>query len=378
MGQLHTISKIESRLETMRVLAVTNMYPTPETPGSGTFVERQIAGLKKIGLEVEVIFVDRLKRGMQAYKGLGCKVNAAVEEIDPEVVHVMYGGVMANLVTSAIKNKPTIVTFHGSDILGENLSGTVRKLIAQYGVWASWNAALHASGIIVVSKHLGERLPRSINPAKVRVIPCGIDLDRFKPLDQRLCQNRLNWDSQHFHVLFPANSGDPVKRPELARSAVQALRRSGIAAELHCLKGIPNREVAIWINASDVLLLTSLHEGSPVVVKEALACNVPVVSVDVGDVGERIQSIGGCYVASANADSLAAKLISVYYGPRRIEGRSRVFDLSIEQTASKIKSFYKEVIDTEHRPISELVAQEERSQVPLRLWQNGFNRSRTL
>lgn len=362
MGQLHTIPKIKSRLnKLMRILAVTNMYPTTETPALGTFVEQQITGLKKIGLEVEVIFVDRLKGGMRAYKGLGRRVNLAIKEIQPEVVHVMYGGVMADLVTRAVNNRPTIVTFHGSDILGENLSGGLRKLIARYGVWASWKAALRANGIIVVSKHLDLCLPKSVNHSKVRVIPCGIDVHRFKPLDQRECQSFLNWDPKHFHVLFPANGGDPVKRPKLAQLAVQKLLRLGVAAEFHCLQGIPNSEVPIWINASDVLLLTSLHEGSPVIVKEALACNLPVVSVDVGDVGERIKNIDGCYIAAADADSLAAKLTSVHCGLRRIEGRNKVCELSIEQIASKIKNFYEEVINLEDRPLSELIAKEDKT-----------------
>src|SRR5262249_37900289 len=151
-----------------------------------------------------------------------------------------------------------------------------------------------------------------------RIIPCGVDLERFKPLNQYTCREWLGWDASRFHVLFTSNSGNPVKRPGLAGRAVEALNRLGIHAEMHCLSGVPNNEVPVWLNASDVLLLTSLHEGSPTIIKETLACDRPVVSVDVGDVHERIQRVEGCYLALPNPDDLAAKLYLVHAGPHRV------------------------------------------------------------
>src|SRR5205823_3231175 len=160
-----------------------------------------------------------------------------------------------------------------------------------------------------------------IPPSKIRIIPNGIDLERFKPLDQNTCRNRLGWRADRFNVLFPTNSGgDPRKRPELARAAAEAAERSGFNVEMHDLRGVPHGQVPIWLNASDAVLLTSLHEGSPNIIKEALACNVPVVSVDVGDVRERIQGIDGCYIAYADASDLASKLQLVRAGFRRVAG----------------------------------------------------------
>src|SRR5438876_1090772 len=172
----------------MRILAVTNMYPTPHHPTSGTFVEQQIKGLSQIGLHVEVMLVDRVQKGMRAYLGLGRQIFARIEHVEPDLVHVMYGGAMAYQVMRSVTNKPTIVTFHG-----------------------------------------------------------------FLQL--------------------------------------------GVRAEMHYLRGVVHKEVPFWLNASDSLLLTSLHEGSPTIVKEALACNVSVVSVNVGDVSERIKGIAGCHLA---------------------------------------------------------------------------------
>ena len=247
----------------MRVLAVTNVYPTSHAPALGTFVEQQVKGLRQTGLYVDVMFLDRAQQGMRAYLGFGQKLRARIEAFRPDVVHVMYGGVMANEATRTVSNKPTVVTFHGSDLLGEHLSGPLRKLISAYGVRSSWRAARRATGIVIVSKVLQGALPKDVDKSKVRIIPCGIDLERFKPLSRDTCCDQLGWNTDRFHILFPANAGNPVKRPHLARAAVQALHRLGIQAEMHQLQGVPNNEVPIWLNASNVVLLTSLHEGSP-------------------------------------------------------------------------------------------------------------------
>jgi teichuronic acid biosynthesis glycosyltransferase TuaC len=327
----------------MRILAVTNMYPVPNIPELGIFVEQQIVGLRRIGLEVEVMFVDRSKKGMSVYVGLESDIRANVRRFRPDVIHSMYGGVLAGQVTSAVKDRPTLVTFHGSDLLGENLSGTIRKAISRYGVWCSRKAAQRASGIIVVSKALSDALPKRMDRSKIRVIPCGIDLERFKPLDQQSCREHLGWESGRFHILFPGSS-DPVKRPALARAAAAAIENREIRAEIHYLRGVANSDVPTWLNASDVVLLTSLHEGSPTIVKEALACNVPVVSLDVGDVAERIAGIEGCYIASPDPTNIAAKLSLIYGRGRRVLGRLKVQALSLEQVANRLKDTYEEVL----------------------------------
>src|SRR2546423_1581852 len=145
---------VSIRVTRMRILAVTNIYPTTHTPASGTFIEQQIKGLRQVGLDIDVMFIDRVQRGMGVYLSLGRHLRAKMAHFRPDVVHVMYGGVMADQVTQAVYNRPTVVTFHGSDLLGEHLSGPIRKLLASYGVWASWRAARRANGIVVGSKML--------------------------------------------------------------------------------------------------------------------------------------------------------------------------------------------------------------------------------
>jgi teichuronic acid biosynthesis glycosyltransferase TuaC len=328
----------------LRILAVTNIYPTADSPASGTFVEEQITSLITSGVDVEVLHVDRDERGMSAYIGIGRTVRGKVAQYQPDLVHIMYGGVLANSVTRALNNVPTIVSFCGSDLLGQRSSGRIRGLIAKYGVIASRKAARRATGIVVKSKNLRDALPRFIDSSKVRIIPSGIDLTNFKPLEREQCRLQLDWNRQQFCILFPANSGDPIKRPELARAAVAILRNRGVPAELKNLRGVSHKDVPLWINGSNVLLITSVHEGSPNVVKEALACNVPVVSVDVGDVRERTNGIEGCYVAAPEPAAVADKLQRVYESHGRIAGRKAVEELSLERVAARLREFYQQTL----------------------------------
>jgi glycosyltransferase involved in cell wall biosynthesis len=339
----------------MRILAVTNMYPGPTHPTLGTFVEQQIKGLRQAGHEVEVLFLDRLDEGVGVYRQAGERTRQQVRICQPDLVHVMYGGVLADRITRAVQDRPLAVSFCGSDLLGELLSGVVRKLISSLGVYASWRAAKRATGIIVKSRNLQDALPKSIDRARIAIIPNGVDLKRFSPADPRECRRKLGWPDHVMHVLFPANQGDPRKRPELARAAIELLNRRGLCAQLNVLKGVPHGDVPTWLNASDAVLLTSLHEGSPNVVKEALACNVPVVSVDVGDVVERLQGIEGCHVALPEAEDLAAKLRIVRQGaPRLQDGRERMRDLSLERVADRLGQFYESVLTRWHGAAKEV------------------------
>jgi glycosyltransferase involved in cell wall biosynthesis len=258
----------------------------------------------------------------------------------PELVHVMYGGFMAKAVVDAIAGLPVIVSFCGSDLLGEELPGWIRKTAVRYGVWCSRSAACHAHGVIVKSQNLLDALPAKMDKKRVRIIPNGVDLDRFAPMNSTECCHRLGWAQDQFHVLFPANTGTPRKRFWLAEAAVREAQRAGLPATLHRLEGVKHEDVPFWLNASDCLILTSEHEGSPNIVKEALACNVPVVSVDAGDVAERIQGIIGCHISPPTPGDLAARLVAVRNGPRRVQSRISMEGLSLHEVAKRLIEFY--------------------------------------
>lgn len=327
----------------MRVLAVTNMYPRPGWPMSGVFVEQQVEGLRRIGVDVDVFLFDRETKGMGVYRSALPSLVSTLVSGRHDIVHIMYGGIMASTVAARTMGRPTVVTFHGSDVLGEPLSSWSRRLLARYGVWCSQRASLRATRVIAVSRVVARALPAAAQP-KVRIVPCGIDLDRFSPGESMEAKRALGWDPRQFHVLFPANVGNPIKRPELAEAAVAWAVAQGVPCHLHYLRGIENTAVPTWMNAADCLVLTSRHEGSPTVVKEALACNLPVVSVDVGDVVERLEGVEGCHIAHARPEAIGAALAQVAARGQRIRGRAAVAPLSHVAIARTLEAIYRELL----------------------------------
>ncbi len=343
-------------VEALRVLAVTNMFPAPNSPHAGRFIEQQIEGLRRIGLDVKVLFIDRLQHGMRVYADLPSKITASMAEFQPHVVHAMYGGIMARVVAQVVTDRPVVVSFHGSDLLGQPFERLGRRFFAACGVMASKQAAKRCSGVVLVAEHLRTSLPWSKRTSHVQVIPCGIDLALFRPLDRDQCCKELGWRQETFHILFQ-NTGDPVKRPELAYAALDYLKETlGVDAEIHELRGVSYEQVPVWLSASDALLLTSFHEGSPTIVKEALACTVPVVSVPVGDVPKRIEGIRGCYLAKPTPADLAEKLKKIALSRMRIQATEAIDSLSIDHCARDLASFYLELLQAHnvrslHEPV---------------------------
>lgn len=323
----------------MHALVVTNMFPTAEVPNAGPFIAAQVESLRSAGVDVDVLHIERTQ-GRGVYRGLRERVQQLVSELEPDLIHVMYGGVMADAVTRALPTKPVLVSFCGTDLLAGRANGVVGSLALRYGALASRRAARRATGIIVKSRNLFEALPSGVDKSRVWIVPNGVDITRFRPLDRAACQRQLGWDLDSRHVLFPAPPARPEKRYSLAEASVDLLNSNGPPVELHALDGVPHEDVPAWINAANVVVLTSAHEGSPNAVKEALACNVPIVSVDVGDVRERIAGIDGCFVAAPSPADLADKLRRCLERREPIEGRERVAELSLESIAAEVHRIY--------------------------------------
>lgn len=319
------------------------MLPTPDDPHSGRFVHQQIEALRRADLDVDVLLVNRREKGMRAYASLPAMLRKAVARFKPDLIHIMYGGIMSWVVSHIVRDRPVVVTFHGTDLLGQSFERPMRRFLGACGVIASRQAARRCDGIVAVAEHLLKRLPENVSSSRVQIIPCGIDLDLFKPIDRAFCRDRLGWAHDTFHVVFQ-NTGDPVKRPELASAAVEGLKGLGVKAELHHLRGVEYEQVPIWLNAGGVLLVTSQHEGSPTIVKEALACNLPIVSVPVGDIPRRIQEIKGCHLSAPDAMELAVKLQKVRMNPGRIEARATVHSVSADHCAHILSQFYAQLV----------------------------------
>jgi glycosyltransferase involved in cell wall biosynthesis len=321
---------------TLRALHVTGVYPSEEDPQTGVFIKAQVESLRERGLDVDVCVLKG--RGLLKYLGGIREIRRFVANNRYDLVHAhyMYAGWSAWLATRL----PLVVSFMGNDVFGDTDGEGRHRLSSTLAHGALSNVlAILSAHSVVKSRALGERLLSR----KKSLVPNGVDLDLFspRPIDRR----RLGLPEDCFMILFAGRTSDPVKRYWLARQAVERTHLPSEQVRLIALEACSQSQVAEMMNAVDCLLLTSSHEGSPNVVKEALACNLPVVSVDVGDVRERIGDVEGCRIVEADPESLARGLLSVRERGRRLErGRARVRELTTAWAAERLADIYARIV----------------------------------
>ncbi len=324
----------------MRVLVITTEYPTPDMPGDGVFIFRQIRALRDAGVEVDVLAFRSQGNPINHFRA-GRKLRRMLREKDYDLIH---GHFAHSVIGARLQFKlPVIVTYRGDEAYGivspkgkYTVKGFILKLIAQI-------IALSVDELIVVSEAMGQRIWRR----NYTVIPSGLKLDLLKPIPRDEARQKLGWALDQPVVLFAVlDITSPRKRYPLARAAVDlANQELDVPAKLRVATGLSPEEMPLYLNASDVLLLTSRHEGSPNVVKEALACNVPVVSVDVGDVRERLEGVSYSAVCEDTPEALAAALVPLLREPQRSNGRQTVEWLSDPLLAQKVIELYHKVLE---------------------------------
>lgn len=319
----------------MRVLMLTSVWPTPERPELAPFLVRQVNFLRKAGVSVDVFPVQGHMRP-DAYLRAWQKVRKLMRRRAWDLVHAQWA---QSALTCLPTRLPLVVTFHGSDVQGipgrkhrRTLPGWVLQRVARA-------VARVASEAIVVAERMVDLLPRR----EYHVIPCGVDLELFRPCPRDEARARLGLNPAGRYILFAANPARPVKRYSLARAAVDSLD-AGQAAELMVTSGVDPNMMPLYMNACDALLLTSVHEGSPTVVKEALACNLPVVSTDVGDVAERIRDVEGCELCDSQPQALAGALGRVLDAGRRVSGRNAVKQLDESLLTRRVIGVYESAL----------------------------------
>ncbi len=181
----------------------------------------------------------------------------------------------------------------------------------------------------------------------ISVVPNGVNLNVFYSMDKRECQKQLGWDYDKKHILFAANPSRPEKNFRLAKQAFSILNNENIV--LHFLNNVSPERMPLWINSADVVMLVSLWEGSPNVIKEAMACNRPIVSTDVGDVSWLLDGMDGCYITSFDPENIAKSLkLSLRFSETKglTQGREKIIELGLDSktTAKRIISLYKLVL----------------------------------
>ena len=148
----------------------------------------------------------------------------------------------------------------------------------------------HADAITVKSENLRRALPERLR-RKCIVLPDGVDLGFFAPMDRAEARSRLKWGHEPVVLFVSAGGNRSVKNLPLAEASIHNLRCRGYDAKLVMVSAATRHEVLWMLNAADILLVTSVHEGSPNIVKEAMACNLLVVSVPCGDVADRLVDV---------------------------------------------------------------------------------------
>ena len=248
-----------------------------------------------------------------------------IREFRPELVHAHYGlsGLLANLQ----RKIPVVTTYHGSDINNDTVYRISRLSIF-----------LSKFNIFVSQKNCDKAGVKT----KAAIIPCGVDTELFRPDDKSLVRNKLGVAENEKLVLFAGAFDNPVKNPELALSVAAAMPD----VKLLELKNYSREQVALLMNAVDACLMTSHSEGSPQVIKEAMACNCPIVSVDVGDVRDMIQHTEQCYICGYDAQEITGKLNEIFKNGKRTNGRSVIIARNLDQksVAHQIYSIYKSVL----------------------------------
>jgi teichuronic acid biosynthesis glycosyltransferase TuaC len=266
-------------------------------------------------------------------------IRSRISEFGPDVVHAHFGTITA-FATVIATGVPVIITFRGSDLNPSPADGWLRNGVQNI---LSNAAAKFADGVILVSRQLRSRL--WFDHPNAHVIPSGVDLDAFKPSSRIEAREKLGWSFDDPVVLFNAGVNPKVKRLDLAEKAFDLLRQRVPNVRMHVLHGrTPHHELPSYMNAADCLLVTSDYEGSPDIVKEALASSLPIVSVDVGDVRERTSGVSGVEIVARDPRAIASAMERIITSAQRSNGREKIGELDSNRIRDAVIRVYEEIL----------------------------------
>jgi glycosyltransferase involved in cell wall biosynthesis len=335
-----------------QVLMVTNAWPRSDRPVHGVFLERTVDGLAAQGLEADVLFI-RGYRGVHCYL-LGCLMLAIMPFARPgkyRLVHSHAGETAP--AARFFHGAPVIASYWGSDILGPPQQGLRARLKSFLRSRVLRAHALSLTATTTKSAEMERCLPRRAR-RRNWVIPDGVDRTQFRPMDRREARRLVGWPADELTAIS-VGQPYPLKRLWLAEQA------AGVAAgQLERLRWraisdvAPDRMPAHY-NAADCLLHTSVSEGSPNAVKEALACNLPVVATASGDIEELLADVRPSAVCDGEPEALARGIVSCVREGTRSNGRELSARLGIEETTARTLEFYASlgVSTAGARPIAE-------------------------
>jgi glycosyltransferase involved in cell wall biosynthesis len=316
----------------VQVLIVTPALPSGADHNTLASVAHQIRALRALGAGVEVVEI----RGIARLKYLQCLPRVRSLALNANVVHAHFG--YCGWLARCQFRRPVVLSFMGDDLLGTpDRRGRLTR-ISRLVVRANRLTARTVSAVIVKSAEMA----RVVEPVRAHVLPNGVDLEMFRPLDAIDARSRLGWPEGRY-ILFPGDPDNPRKGFPLARQAViEASQRIRTPLQLVPLKQVPLDRVPVYMNACEAMLMTSFVEGSPNVVKEAMACNLPVISVAVGDTAEQLAGVDGCALVPRDAAAIADALVSTLTSGRPVNGRAVLIERGLDSmsVARRLMTIY--------------------------------------
>lgn len=330
----------------MKVLVATNMYPTEQHPYYGIFVKQQVESLERQGVEVDVLFTDASIRRASYVTDIG-RMAEALRGGGYDVMHAhhTYSVIQS---TAAMRRAsvrvPLVFSFHeGEAALEAGVEDPDADFLKRfvYSKRIKRFALRRADRVLSVSPGLPEEVGFT---GGYDVVPPGIDLDVFRPMDQASCRDELSIERDARVLLFPANPERTIdKGVDVLRAALELLEEN---VEVFYGGAIAHETMPIYMNAADVVVLTSRFEASPMVVKEAMACDRPIVSTDVGDVARVFGETPGCFLTERTRTAVAAALTDALRFSGSVGGRARIqaLGLSLDETARRVVQVYESVV----------------------------------
>ncbi len=328
--------------EKLNKIRVISVIPGSDEGSSMIFCRRVNDAISNFGVEVFPFYLKSRTTPYVIFKERA-RLRQIIKEINPNIIHAQYG-TMTSFFCTLTSLLPLIITFRGSDL---NPTPSLNPMAVGLKNWMSQISAWRAKVSICVSKELGQRV--TLGADRVVILPSGVNTEVFHPMARDDARRQLGWADEPV-VLFYGGRHPLVKRLDLAESALKIVKQHRSNARLFNMDGgIDPDLIPVYMGASDCFLLTSDYEGSPTVVQEAKACNLPVVSVSVGDVEDQLKNVQMSRIVDRNPEVIAHALLDIIDSGSRSDGSLHLEKVSLEYVGAETVRIYKKVLglDTE-------------------------------
>jgi teichuronic acid biosynthesis glycosyltransferase TuaC len=299
------------------------------------FIKEQGESLQEEGVAVD--YYPVVGKGLWGYVKAGFNLRKLLRKKQYDLIHAHFIYCGWSALIGAGRKIPVVLSLMGSDANGE-YKGKNKVVISSRISWLlTWFIQPFVKAIISKSSNIEASVylkKRSF------IIPNGVNMEKFRPFPHTLRQ------TEKTKVLFLASKTKAGKNFPLVQAAMEQL--NGQQVELVCPYPVNHKDVPRYLNEADVLVFPSFMEGSPNVIKEAMACNCPIVSTDVGDVRWVLGETKGCYIASFDPADFAKKMeLAIHFSQTvgRTKGRQRLLGLGLDMNtvAKRIMAIYKKI-----------------------------------